>query len=198
MRDSGVALTPTLAVYSAIPLMLNDAGTRSLLGRPGVKYIDKNVRAKWITEQTNNYKRRFGPERIQYLKDNLAFLERFTAGLHDNGVTILLGSDTAEDQSFMVPGFSIHDELRELVTAGLTPFEALQAGTINAARALNAEREFGTIGVGKQADLVLLMGDPLKDVANIRRVSGVMVRGTWLPQSAIQKKLRQLAVTSLR
>jgi hypothetical protein len=195
MKDADISLTPTLSVYGTIPLMLDDTTTQGLLRRPEVKYINRQVKEKWMTELKNDYRRRFGADKIPYFKENLAFLERFTRGLHDTGVRILLGSDTAEDQAFMVPGFSIHDELRELVNAGLTPFEAIRAGTTSAAEVLNALSEFGTVTVSRRADLILLEGNPLKNIAYAARPAGVMVRGQWFPRVEIQQKLDALSAS---
>ena len=111
--------------------------------------------------------------------------------MHDAGVELLLGSDAP--QIFNVPGFSIQDELRMLVAAGLSPYEALRTGTVNPARFFNAEDEFGTIAVGKAADMILLNSNPLADIANVADRAGVMVRGRWLPASEIQKRLAAIA-----
>ncbi len=64
-----------------------------------------------------------------------------------------------------------------MVAAGLTPFEALKAGTVNAARFLGLST--GVIETGREADLVLLDSNPLVDISSTRRVHGVMVRGNW-------------------
>src|SRR5262249_694544 len=91
-----------------------------------------------------------------------------------------------------VPGFSALDELRLLVEAGLTPFEALQAATRNPARFWNAQSEFGTVAAGARADLILLAANPLEDVANVRKRAGVMVRGRWLPEVRLRAMLDAL------
>ena len=112
--------------------------------------------------------------------------------LNDHGAELLLGSDAP--QVFNVPGFSLHRELALLVAAGLTPYEALRTGTVNAARWFGAGERRGTIEAGKEADLVLLDDDPLRDIANTRRVHGVMLRGRWLDRAAITRLLEQIAV----
>ncbi|MHC4681568.1 MAG: amidohydrolase family protein, partial [Planctomycetota bacterium] len=102
---------------------------------------------------------------------------RITKALHDAGVRILLGTDHS------VMPVSVHWELRNLVDAGLTPYEAIKAGTRDAAECLGELDEFGTISAGLRADLILLEANPLLDVGNAARRIGVMVRGRWLPQS---------------
>jgi imidazolonepropionase-like amidohydrolase len=90
------------------------------------------------------------------------------------GVGVLAGTDTGNPYCF--PGFSLHDELGCLVQAGLTPMEAIQAATCNAARFMDREKELGTIQPGKLADLVLLDADPLDDIANTRKIASSLWR----------------------
>jgi len=101
----------------------------------------------------------------------------------------LLGSDSP--QIFNVPGFAIHRELEFLVEAGLTPFEALETGTVNAAKFFGRESELGSVTPGKVADLVLLDANPLQDISNSRRVHGVMLNGRWLSRGDIDALLEQ-------
>ena len=80
-----------------------------------------------------------------------------------------------------------------MVECGFTPFEVLQSGTRAPAEYFGELKEFGTVEVGKRADLILLEANPLRDVANVARRTGVMVRGQWLPESLIQERLKQIA-----
>ena len=91
--------------------------------------------------------------------------------LHARGIPIVAGTDIT------VPGHSVHRELELYVQAGFTPLEALQAATIVPARYMKRDRELGTVEVGKLADLVVLGGDPLADIHNIRKTKLVVVRG---------------------
>ena len=76
--------------------------------------------------------------------------------------------------------------------AGLSPYEAIEAGTRNAAVVLGKSDEFGTVEIGKRADLILLEGNPLLDVSNIQKRAGVMVRGRWLAEERLQSMLDEL------
>jgi len=89
------------------------------------------------------------------------------------GVPILAGTDGPYPQG----GEALHSELELLVEAGLTPLQALQAATRDAAAAMAVTKDVGTVEVGKTADLVLLDADPLKDISNTRRINAVVVRG---------------------
>ena len=115
-------------------------------------------------------------ELVERGRENRALLLR---ALHRAGVKLLVGTDTPNP--FVVPGFSVHEELRSFVDAGLPPAYALAAATRIAAEALGQADEIGTVEVGKRADLLLLPGNPLEDLAALRRPVGVMLRGRWLP-----------------
>jgi enamidase len=77
----------------------------------------------------------------------------------------------------VIPGFSNHRQLELLVEAGFTPVEAIAIGTRNGARAIGREARVGTIAVGKQADLVVIDGDPSRNIADVRRVHTVFRQG---------------------
>src|SRR5215213_3731129 len=105
----------------------------------------------------------------------------------------MLGSDAP--QLFSVPGFSLHREMQAMIKAGLTPYQVLESGTRNPAVYLKVEAEFGTVEVGKRADLILVNDNPLKDVSNVAKRAGVMARGRWIPESELRKMLDDLAAS---
>jgi len=110
--------------------------------------------------------------------------------LHQAGIPLLLGTDSAI--LAVVPGFSIHDELRILVENGFTPYEAIATGTVNASAVVErmiGEGDFGTIEVGKRADLLLVTGNPLEDVGAIRDLEGVMAAGRWYSREALEQMI---------
>ena len=84
---------------------------------------------------------------------------------------------------FRSTGETLHDELQELVSAGLTPAEALQSATIAPARFLGWDQAMGTIEARKVADLVMLDANPLEDIRNTRKIAAVVVRGKVHRQS---------------
>ncbi|WP_020599469.1 amidohydrolase family protein [Spirosoma panaciterrae] len=92
----------------------------------------------------------------------------------------------------MLAGFSIHEELQEWVSAGIPEYEALKACTANAALFLKRQSEVGTIEAGKQADLVLLEGNPLQNIANTQKRSGVMLRGRWFSAAELNQMLAEV------
>jgi hypothetical protein len=107
------------------------------------------------------------------------------------GVKMLAGTDTPNP--YLIPGFSLHDELALLVRAGLTPMEALQSATRNPAEFLGILGSIGTVEEGKEADLVLLDADPLQDIRNTRRICAVVLRGRYLASEELQRLLAQAA-----
>ena len=99
---------------------------------------------------------------------------------------LVLGTE-ATLRSETVPGASAHLELRELVAAGLTPFEALRTATTNPALVLGVPGQFGIVAPGARANLLLLDANPLEDIANTERIAGVMLRGRWLSAADLRR-----------
>jgi imidazolonepropionase-like amidohydrolase len=100
---------------------------------------------------------------------------------------MLAGTDCPNP--FVYPGFSIHDELGLFVRSGLTPAEALRTATINPAQFLGMTDSLGTVAFGKVADLVLLDGNPLVDIANTKRIRAVIQGGQLLNRGALDAML---------
>lgn len=185
-KRAGTWNVPTL---SLVEHLASSESAETMAQWPEMRYLPRDVVEGWIRA-----KREFGaradfqPEAAR----QLAQLRReLLKALHDGGTPIALGSDAP--QFFNVPGFSIHRELRMMVAAGLTPYQALAAGTREAARYFDAEGQFGTVAPGRRADLILLEADPLADVGHLRRRAGVMVRGRWWPEAEIQARLAEIA-----
>jgi imidazolonepropionase-like amidohydrolase len=99
--------------------------------------------------------------------------------LHHAGVPIVAGTDQA------VPGFSLDREIELYVQAGFTPMEAIQAATLAPARAMGMDKESGTIEVGKRADVILVDGNPLENISDIRKVSAVFAAGKMYHPAAL-------------
>lgn len=76
---------------------------------------------------------------------------------------------------------------------GLRPYDILRSATSNPGEYLRDRDRFGTVEVGARADLVLLEANPLTDLDNLRRLGGVMVRGSWLAKSVIDERLAMIA-----
>jgi imidazolonepropionase-like amidohydrolase len=101
----------------------------------------------------------------------VAKLLAITGALHKAGVPIVAGTDQT------IPGHSLHREIELYVQAGFTPMEAIQAATIVPARVMGLDKEVGTVEAGKRADVILVDGNPLESIRNIRNVKYVIANG---------------------
>jgi len=110
-----------------------------------------------------------------------AFNMKVAGALHRAGVPLVAGTD-ARGIPQLAPGTSLHRELQLLHESGLTPYETIRAATVAPAIFLRKEGEFGTVTVGKRADLLLVERNPLQDLSTLKTPLGVMVRGRWLPR----------------
>ena len=154
-----------------------------LQNRPEMRYMRKATVAQWVSaKERQENERGFSPE---VGARAIELRRRLILALHEAGAGLLLGSDAP--QVFNVPGFSLHDELRYLVAAGLTPFAALQTGTTAVAEFLGTNG--GYVAAGRDADLVLLDANPLADISNTRRIHGVMLRGSWYSGADLEERL---------
>ena len=145
---------------------------------PGLVKSFGEARIAWLKTPDRQAEMLANPQGPQ-LRRVYANMQRFVKQMQDGGVTIAVGSDSgAGNVAF---GWGAHHEMQLLVEAGLTPLQALTAGTGNGAYVLEGEdAEFGTIRPGKIADLLLLDADPTVDIANTRRIARVMQGGVWL------------------
>jgi len=112
------------------------------------------------------------------------FLREFRAA----GGQIVAGTDAGT--AMIVPGASLHDEMRLLVSAGLSPLDALHAATSKAAALLDAD-SLGIIAAGKVADLVILDADPRENINNTRRISDVMLGGVMMSRDSLDQVARR-------
>ena len=98
------------------------------------------------------------------MRDYPVFTRKLAAALHREGVPMMAGTDSM-GVPMVPPGVSLHWELRQLLESGFTPYEALQAATVRPAEFLGRRGEFGTVDVGKRADLLLVEGNPLQSTS---------------------------------
>lgn len=188
LQSADIPICTTLVIGEIIVRKLFEP--EAFLARPENKYLPK-----WYLKAFHQGKEKHqvqfrGNEDFAPLKYTL---ERILLGeLRKAGIRLLLGTDAGTGGMGIVPGFSIHDELRILTENGFTPYEAIATGTVNASKVVKAMTgvdDFGTIEVGKRADLVLVNENPLKDVTNIQDLRGVMAAGRWYEEAELQKMI---------
>lgn len=138
---------------------------------PGIKkYIAALARSGTIMDATLSVYKNDGPH------CHLALAGDITRAMHAAGVRIIAGTDT--DNTGEDPYPAVDGELEKLVRyAGFSPQQAIIAATANAAQALGKQTEFGTLEVGKYANMLFLQRDPLLDIANIRSIILTVKRG---------------------
>lgn len=180
LGSEGVWVTPTLATLRA---MLTPEEEAAYPSRTEVRYL--------TPRRLNNWQE-VGPWGSWRAREGAIEGEsRMLKAMADAGVRLLVGTDGGF--TYLMPGFTIHDELEMFVQSGLTPEETLMAATSNAAEFLGQLDEFGVVAAGRRADLLLLDADPLEDVANVKQRAGVMVRGQWLSEDELRRMLEEVA-----
>lgn len=185
LRKHNIWVVPTQALAERWFHPARDAD--ELGNEPEMKYMDANTVKNWIKSKKDlvnnpNYK----PSTIMRL---IELRRKLIYECNKNGVGLLLGSDAP--QVFDVPGFSIHHELRYLVDAGLTSYQALKTGTVNVGKFLNRD-DIGIIKTGAVSDLLLLNGNPLDDINQTKNIEGVMMGNLWLSKEYINAELKKL------
>jgi hypothetical protein len=119
----------------------------------------------------------------QRYRDSFQAMLRFLKQLHDAGIPIVAGTDA-------FPGFALHRELELYVASGIPAPEVLRIATLGAARVMKREVDLGSIAPGKQADLIVVDGDPARRISDIRQVSLVMKGGTMYRTAELYEALR--------
>jgi imidazolonepropionase-like amidohydrolase len=184
-RAAGTWVVPTQSLSEN---MFGRETPEALDARPEMRYVS-------ITQRAAYRKSKQGTLDIASLTPALAnrYLDvrrQVIRALSDADAGLLLGSDAP--QLFNVPGFAAHRELQAMVAAGLTPYRALRMGTSAPAEFVQEAGRFGVIAPGASADLVLMDANPLADIANTQKISGVLVRGRWLDRAFIDRGLEDI------
>ncbi len=186
---NGVWSCPTLVVLQK--WVAKDAA-QALFDAPEMRYVPAVERMYW--QPGSNYLTRMSDASIRAVQEADVDRKRAVGIFHKGGARILLGTDMGNP--FVIAGFSVHEELRNLAASGLSNYEALRAGTSGAAEFMKAGAEWGTVAKGRRADLILVEGNPLEDVANAAHRVGVMIRGAWCSEEELRGRLEALATAN--
>lgn len=186
-REKQVWIVPTQSLFER---WFAPTDADSLLAEPEMRYMAAATLQNWKNSH------------LQYLADPAwspqqwqafdALRRQLIYRLYKDGHGLLLGSDAP--QVFNVPGFSIYHEMDAMGRAGIPPEEVLRMGTLYPARFFGLEAVSGSLEAGKEASLILVGGNPLEDLAALRAVQGVMLRGQWLPRETLDARLNEIAV----
>ncbi len=160
------------------------ADANRFLSRPESDFIGSGIKGWW----RNSAERMgdFDDVKQSAVANQLAFARM----LYEAGVPMLIGTDTPNP--FVLPGYAIHDELAAFLDAGIPVDEVLRMATADAAKFLREEGKWGVVAVDARADLVLLEGDPRRDLSVLRRPAGVMVNGHWADAATLSQAMADL------
>jgi imidazolonepropionase-like amidohydrolase len=180
LSDRGTRLVPAL-VWLQTSARLDDP---RLGDDPKLKYVPVEVRRGWEEGQSSN-----GVSRAQ-LAETKKIAARdieLVSAMHRAGVQFMAGTDSPAP--YVVPGFSLHQELELLVKSGFTPAQALQAATIDPAIFLVNLDKYGVVEKGHIADLVLLNANPLEDISNTQKIAAVIFGGKYYSREDLDNLL---------
>jgi len=180
--SKGTVMCPTLVVWDR-------------LGRVSEPSFPHDRRLEWVHPDFQHAWRHY-PIRSQSVVARLDLQQRVVgmkvclSVMQRRGIPTIAGTDSPFP--WLVPGFSLHDELALMVDGGLKPVDALKAATSHAAKALRINRHVGTVKPGKIADLVAVEGDPTEDITAISRIRQVLRRGALLSLTSLRRAARRL------
>ena len=185
LRSKNIWVVPTQAL--AERWFAPDKDVEALRNEPEMIYMPTNTLNGWANAKKNLMSNpKYEKESVNRF---IALRRKLIYECNKNGVGLLLGSDAP--QVFDVPGFSVYHELKYLVDAGLSPFDALKTGTINVGK-FYKNPNLGVIKQGSVSDLVLISGNPLTNIENTKNIEGVMLGNRWMSKEYIEKELKKL------
>ncbi|WP_439132488.1 amidohydrolase family protein [Polaribacter sp.] len=159
-----------------------------------LKYVTSVSKKLWWKFDTDhNKEKNIEREGISVSKQFFEASKQQVAMANKMGVPIMAGTDVTD--SYVFAGFSLRDELYELTRSGLSNLEALQSATITPAKFSNIEEDYGSIGIGKKADLVVLNKNPLNNIQNTREIYGVFLNGAYYNEEKLTE-LKNFAETA--
>ena len=172
---NNVFITANLTLYKRFVSSLEDLEKIEY-----TKFMSSDYQKSWKVFLQNRFQLN-----VQYRNDWIitkARLEEFLIQFKNSGGRVLAGTDAP--YPFLVPGFSLHEELELLVEAGFSPMEALLTATRYPAEAMGFDKERGTMTVGKTADIIILDKNPLEDIRNTRTILAVIKNGVVIERDS--------------
>lgn len=188
LANSNTWLTSALILNKNLNALLADSASQ--FTKPGTEYLHPMAKDLWAYLYQYIYKPA-SPQQRQNLMDGYRnFLKPLTYEFYKKGGKLLIGTDALVPST--LPGFSLHEELAELVDAGLSPYEALKISTTNAYEFLGEIDSAGTIEKGKVANILILDGNPLENISNTKQIFGVMTQNKWIPKKELDIRLKEI------
>jgi imidazolonepropionase-like amidohydrolase len=182
--DNDTWSCPTLTVHRGLAYRIE----RKELDKDHMVFFPKRLVDSWSHDKDPRFKD-FSKNQWGMLQRIFENQKKYVSGMNKIGVRLLAGTDTSNPYCFA--GFSLHDELALLVESGLTPMQALQASTRNAAEFMGKLKKMGTVEEGKIADLVLLRANPLDDIHNTTKIEAVIFDGHLYSRTDLDEMLEK-------
>lgn len=175
-------VTPTVIMHQLL-----DMPEEAVLDDDRLRYVPTETRGFWSFVLEDYYKAGRTPAEVTQQRELYQHRLHFVGAMQRAGVRMMAGSEAGLVYAY--PGFSLHDELAELVRAGLTPLQALRTATVEPAEFLGVRHANGSIRRGQIADLVVLNGDPLADIRNTAKIHAILVRGRLIDSAQRDRML---------
>lgn len=180
-------VSTTMAVEYNVAAQLRDYD--ALAARPEARFVYPLMRRALWDRERNPY---LAEAQDPAFFDGLLKTDQLLARVFSQqGVPLLAGTDALIPM--IIPGDSVHDELRLLVEAGLSPYDALRAATRTPSEIFSRFSDLGVIATGRAANLVLASGNPLEDIAILRRPDAVIVEGVYIDRATLDRRLEEIA-----
>ena len=182
IKQTGVPVTPTLAVFDHLTNLSN--GKQDYINSLDLEYLnpvrvsleEEHAIARWLADR---------PKQSAFHIEKGNFLKQIVKELHRQQVDLLVGSDSG--MMYMAAGVSTHIEMALLKQSGLSDFDVIQAATINPAKALKIAEQYGSIKVGKVADLVITQENPSEDIGYLKTPNAVIKNGQWVAREQLDQ-----------
>lgn len=158
----------------------------TFLQNPNLKYIDFiSKKLYWGLDVSNNKKKNLSNESKNISAGFYNAAKEQIKRASEIGVPIMTGTDVSD--SYVFAGFSVHYELEDLTKSGLSNLKALQSATIIPAKFVGVDKNYGSIEIGKMADLVILNKNPLDHISNSKTIYGVIMNGLYYDSNKIDE-----------
>ena len=188
MKTKGVAFCPTLSFYHIYSFKFSE---KTLLERNGMIYVSAKVKSVWLKEYKDalkstqdQLKTDFENKYLNVYKQQFLKFDKIFKSAVEAGVLVLLSPD---DGIFNVPGFGMYEEMILYKAAGLSNYQILKCATYNAAVHFKQQKLWGSVEVGKKANLLLLNANPLENIENIKQVEATILNGKYYSQKDLLK-----------
>lgn len=177
MKNSGTWYVPT-HLTRRVDAFGDEA---SVLKDPNLRYLHPLMKWQWLEDVNKVINEDPSAAARKTYRDFYFKGLELTGAAHRAGVKVLVGTD------YIVAGATVHDELDQMVKAGLTPVDALRAATVLPAEYFGLQEEYGGVSIGMRADLILLTKNPLENIRNTLAIEAVIFNGNLYDRSILDK-----------